>query len=616
MFVSNNKKIIAAAVCVLIFNTSVYANENNDYTKLKAEIRTIQKENKGEINEKYINKIAALYFLQKTQGKLKAAANTLDNYVQLNEDFYGEDSTNTAFAYLIKANLYNDLKLYEIVLECIEEAEEISRNNPSNHFLEYEVLAAKIQYFQSIDQPYDVIPLLNEKKELADKYNLSKADFNLDYAKIYIQIKDYDKASKYLDKYYKSLSTITEDKENALLQYYSSIANLYMNKIDYKNVLKYSLKTKELSKKLHKDNPSSIINDYNDLILYYVETLDYKTTYEYLNELSEIVKNSDNPFDGEMLVDKYIDINKETDNYDELEKYINKKKSITNKFPEESFRYLDLYEKSIDLYNEIENYDKSEELADKALNIIEPLKDELPSIYAKYLSKMSEVQTKKKDIIQAFRFLKEAEDNYNKVLPDGAYQYYEVNKNFADIYKEIEDTENAIKYYKKALSINEALQGSEHRENADLYESLAEMYSLQGEREKALKYIGKTLDIYTNIYGEKHVKTVKKLVAQYNVYNNLDLKKEAAELLNKLTDDAENGKIIGDNKTIYFDIYKKCIYRYLYEDDFDNAVIYAEKAFKYAAYDAKKKEVYRALAQIYEAKGNKFMQYKYEHLAR
>ncbi len=615
MLNSNNKKIIAAAICILLLNTSAYAGENNNYTKLKAEIKTIQKENKGQINENYINKIAALYFLQMKNGEFKEAEKTINNYMQLNKDFYGADSVNTAFAYLLKANFYIELKLYESAIENIKEADRISKENPANHILEYDILTAKIQYFQNIDQPYEAIALLNTKKELALKHGLYIGDSDLNYARAYIQIKDLKKASDYLNRYYKTISNIADNKEKALLEYYLSNANLYMNKIDYKNVLKYSLKAKELNDKLNKNDSTSLINNYNDLVLYYVEMLDYKTVREYIDKLLELNKESYSLSTAENLYDKYIDISKETNDFKGMEKYLNKKKSIINHYPKSSFKYLDLYEKSIELYNEIHDYDTSEELARQALNIIEPSKDKFPAIYAKYLLKMSEIQDKKKETRTAIEYLKAAEQNYIKVLPSNAYQYYEINKNLADIYKHIGDNGNALKYYRKALVINKTLQGDKHREIADIYESYAEIYSQQNKKEKALKYIDETIEIYKNIYGENHVKTVKKLLAKHNVYNNLNLEKEASELISALADDAENGRIIGDNKNVYFDIYSRYAYKYLCENDSDNAVLYAKKALKSAAYDAKKKEAYTIFAHIYEAKGNKLMQYKYNHLA-
>ena len=97
--------------------------------------------------------------------------------------------------------------------------------------------------------------------------------------------------------------------------------------------------------------------------------------------------------------------------------------------------------------------------------------------------------------------LDEAKSAYESVLPDGAYEFYELYRNYAELYSAEQKTEEAVKAYNKAMKINMALQGENHKDIADIYNQLSHLYE-DIDNKKSAEYSKKAEEIY-NKFCEK-----------------------------------------------------------------------------------------------------------------
>ncbi len=79
---------------------------------------------------------------------------------------------------------------------------------------------------------------------------------------------------------------------------------------------------------------------------------------------------------------------------------------------------------------------------------------------------------------------------------------------------EMEDYEEALLLYERALSIRKELLGDDHPETASTYNNMASVYEKQGKYENALEYYSKARAVRENALGSDHPDTA-------STYNNM-----------------------------------------------------------------------------------------------
>jgi len=75
---------------------------------------------------------------------------------------------------------------------------------------------------------------------------------------------------------------------------------------------------------------------------------------------------------------------------------------------------------------------------------------------------------------------------------------------FAKLYRKISNFDKALELLYKTLNIREQIQGVEHTNTADIYNSIGFVYDSQGDYSKALEYYQKALKIWDKVSGNEH----------------------------------------------------------------------------------------------------------------
>jgi tetratricopeptide (TPR) repeat protein len=116
----------------------------------------------------------------------------------------------------------------------------------------------------------------------------------------------------------------------------------------------------------------------------------------------------------------------------------------------------------------------------------------------------------------ALKWYKKALAVQEKVLgsdhPDMATTY----NNIASIYNSQGDYPTALEWYKKVLAIREKVLGPEHTDMGILYNSIGYIYGCQSEYKTALAWLEKALAVFEKVLGSDHPDTV-------TVYNNITM---------------------------------------------------------------------------------------------
>lgn len=552
---------------------------------------------KTNITQDYIYSIEGQLYTKRDKAEYKEAMQIADYLIDLNKKLYGEESSQTAFAYLSKGILYSELKIYDIAKNSIDEAIKISQLNPDDTILKNETANALFLYYFPLNRTYENIKNLDSIDPA--KLNIKNyLDLYERYGSVYMTQKDFKKAISFFKKY-NTLSNKTYGSDNLnTLHYYLDLIYLSSEKSQYKDFNLYYPKVEELYKKLYKDgNINQYATNINAALSYYIEMLDKDTAIDILDKNYEKLSKTDDINIKIILYEKYFELNKETNNYGVLESYIQELEKLISLYPENSLKRLTLYEKKIDLYNETQQYDKVISAAEEALKLIELVKDYVPGLYGKFLTKAGEAYSLSGQHDKIYKYLNKAIDSYAKVFPENAYPFYEAYKIYGESLDRAGKTDEALTYFGKSEDIATKLLGKSHKDTADLYSSLAFLYSSQKDEKKALKYINKAIKIYSEIYGENHIKTYEQYINKYYICTNLSLNKEAEKIFKLITDADKNKEIIGFKKNFYFNLYMQNAYKAREANDEQTAADYAKKALENSSLPYQENEVNNFLGE-------------------
>ena len=213
------------------------------------------------------------------------------------------------------------------------------------------------------------------------------------------------------------------------------------------------------------------------------------------------------------------------------------------------------------------------------------------------------------------RLIEKMEKLYGQDFTDIAIVYH----NLGYVYMKLGDTQNALKYYNKALTIRLDDFGEDHPDTATTYNNIGFTYFLITKREKrykgrkedydkALNYLNKAKKIREKVFGTDHVYTAGTYYCLSMVYNAIHNKREYERFLKKVIEIRKRKDFLdkGDlEKASYYDTVG---YYYKSKKNFDEALDYFKKALS-----VRKKNLghdntmiadsYERIGWIYESQG-------------
>ena len=208
----------------------------------------------------------------------------------------------------------------------------------------------------------------------------------------------------------------------------------------------------------------------------------------------------------------------------------------------------------------------------------------------------SKTQYNMNDLVKIHSSLKAASNaisniySTNKLLQKIAYSFHSIGT----VYNKLEESDEALKYQKTALTIKKVIYPHNHYEIACSLESIGEVYENLGQIENSLEYHKQSLEMRQKLYQGNHPDIAKSLENLGRVHHNIALsldgeidqkieewekalkyKEQALEIRMELVDEQRDSQIA--LATSYNNIGETAIY--LYEERF-KTLLYFELALK------------------------------------
>ncbi|MEA3512502.1 MAG: hypothetical protein U9R37_02775 [Campylobacterota bacterium] len=333
-----------------------------------------------------------------------------------------------------------------------------------------------------------------------------------------------DLALKYNDELYQ-LSLNTKDKENEL-ESLRRFLLIYNTKEDKANEDVYITKVAKLANQLNNDEVLSSINQLKTIN--YLKNKNYKKALIYADKCIEFYKKDK---DIRLLNYMYSIV---ASIYNDLNDY--NKSMIYSNWCYNYFKKHNLLDKLLNIlqilssnYQSLNQYYKSFDKLNEALKISKQLKlqKEEVNIYIQ-LSSLSNLQ---KDYSKSLEYLDKACNLANHI---SSFDYHYIYTNYANSYNNLNDLDNAYKYYNKAIESNKNLDDISN--NAYLSELYGEILVNDEEYDEALKFFQDALNLAIKTNELSRILSVEENLAYlYKKLNNPSLSKRFFnEVINKL----------------------------------------------------------------------------------
>lgn len=599
----NKKLCTLAVVCVL---TVLPTFADNQCTEKDIQ-KSVVSMNMNNLSAEYLSQVEQLLYKQMHEAQdYDSALVTLNYFIDASKKYYGANNSLTGFAYVAKERYYSGLMIPNLAKESLDKTYEFYLLNQDSNDLKSNVLGDYVNYYSSIEQPYDSIKYLNELLKIQPK----NANTYLAIGQIYLNMKNYKEAENLFKKYYEELQ---KDTNTNFFQYHISMANLYQSEgklelfADELNEAENILKQKD-------NNIDAKVDLNRSKIQYYIDALEFDKALSVLNETEELLSKYGKDVQKKNLIQQYIDCYKDKQDLSNFTKYAKKIDKTYDSLPQESLIPMTLAEKKIDIYKDLNKLDKADEYANTALAKLEPVKEFVPYLYGKYLKKAAEVKIQQDKTQEAKILLDKAIESHKKAAPETAYEFYEVYKTYGELYNRDGNLDEALNYYNKAANILKPLIGEKGNDLADIYSSLANIYRNTDKLKEAVLMADKAYEIKEHCSGKNHVKTLESKLNKYHTYKAAGLDDEASKIISEINIIVSNGQSIGDKPGFFYSLNLENGHIALQNKQFDAAIIYANKALEFAKTKNKKIEVYNLLYQIYSESGNKLKAYKYKKL--
>ena len=183
------------------------------------------------------------------------------------------------------------------------------------------------------------------------------------------------------------------------------------------------------------------------------------------------------------------------------------------------------------------------------------------------------------------RLIEKLEKKHGSDYTDNAIAYH----NLGYVYMKLGDTQNALEYYNKALTIRLDDFGEDHPDTATTYNNIGFTYYLKTKREKgykgrkedyeqALKYLNNAKTIREKVFGTDHVYTAGTYYSLSLVYNAVHEKRQYERYLEKVIVIRKRRDFLDKGDLEKASFYDTVGYYYKSKKNYDEALDYFKKA--------------------------------------
>lgn len=600
--------LVSSLLVSCILCSAVYADEDNIYTD-KEMNKFVREQTMNNITPQYISYVESLIFKNDEDFDFKQKMKNINYYVDLNEKYYGHFYPDTAYAYISRANIYQQFLFPESILNDLKIAEKISEKMTNDYALGHHVYTNYAAYYLQIGEPSKALEYL--QKISIDQNKLK--DLYRNYISVYSQLKDEKKVMQYYSKLKNEILKESAGESENLFDYYLSLAGWYQSIGKYKDCEKNIEKAEEILSQLDDENKNNLIRLNKSKIMYLNTILDFGTELPLLSQTEDLIEKYGNNHDKENISQYYIDYYRESKQFDKLPKYFKIVGNFYKDFPAYNLAlYSNIYLKQIDTYLGKGDTSEAAEIMDKVIANSENIKDFVPALYAQLLLKNYEIKKGQGKNEDAKLLLDKAFEYYKKSQTDNSYVYVDLYKKYGEIFERI-DYKTALDYYFKAVEINKTYMDKYNTDLADLYSCIAKN---QKTVKDAIVYENKAIEILKHCYGENYVKVYEELLKKYHIYEQFGMQEDADKLLKEIND-AVASKVVKGCTISILDYPLSIInsYKAIETQNYQKAIELSDNALSYAKTDNERKDVYRLKYDIYTATGNTIKASGYKKLA-
>lgn len=382
---------------------------------------------------------------------------------------------------------------------------------------------------------YDTIRSIYAKANLLNEFNRCEIEYNV--ARIRETLGE---TKKIIDAYKNYINVIIKTigpDAASLTNVYSSIAIFYINQLDFNNAKTYIDQCLALADKLYgKESPMAIIERIN--LGYYHEckgnfTESYKIYVSVEQSMQSIFgKNNYNLLTiysklGNYYLSQY--------QFDKAKSYFDLQYEITASAYEEGHPFMANALINLSLY---ESYFHPKIQLQYAQDAYALLVDKFGEGHNHTLQALYEICN---SYIQLGQFDK-AESNLELLAffaekgfgKKSAFYANNVIFEQSKLYSSKIDYANAIKYTKKAIEINEKLDGRHCRLTLPLYSQLSCLYEMIGDYHQATDYCDLAISIANNAFGENSIEAMSYLLTKSRLHMDIYRFSEAYEIIHKV----------------------------------------------------------------------------------
>jgi len=389
-----------------------------------------------------------------------------------------------------------------------------------------------------------------------------------------------------------------EKKLKMMLNYYNQALS-YESKKNYQKAIKNYQKSLKLALKILDKNHMHIGIIYNSLGLVHTETKDYKLAVQEYEKSLNIFKKIYGKNDSELAI-IYNNLAVVYEKSQEFDKAIQLyQTSIKIQKETHSNEIIDTF------YNLALLYQKRRQYA-KAFNYY---KEALPFIInnsvltATHYNLLGRYYQEIEDNNQALSYYQKALKIREKEFGKESIESSDTYNNLGSIYEALRDYEQALVYYKKSLKISQKILNKNDLDIAIIYNNIASAYNSLEKYSEAKKYILKTLEMKNNVLKSNDIDFAVTYTNLGFIYENLNSTKKASMYYNKALTIYQT--VFGEESLEVAITYNNIASLYQSKQEYKQSLKYLKKSNKImnkilTNYDSRRALIYNNLGLLYE----------------
>lgn len=454
------------------------------------------------------------------------------------------------------ANIYDQLEEYKLALENYRNALDIYENQSPNDAIHIGSSLNKIgvvhthkgdlseamNYYRQSLAVYDIDCSRNEE-------HLHRTDTMVNIALIYRHNKDFDTALTYLNSIYTIRYDILPINHPLIADTIIQLGNIYHDQHDYQEALDYYQQALTIQEKYYVNNHLTIIKTIRKIALTYREKQDWSNALTYSNhalEMHQSLLKTKTHIDIALYYGDIGHIYEKMNNFDMSFDYYDQQFQIEEQYL--CFNHPNLlihFDKLINILKKKNQYEKAIGLCHEKLSI---LKDILGIEYENH-PRMARILVLIATIYED-RNPREADQHYQQAL-----EIFENNQSedvsqiclstMINFYWKCRMFDRALTCQMKLLNIRRSTLSSNHHEIGYTLRDLARLYRVMNKSNEALKYFNQSLTILKGKYGSEHkdVKNIQKEI--------IDLKDIMKSMSSNADEDYNNRRASNAHKAFF-----------------------------------------------------------------